>query len=974
MNKRNLAAILATVTVSVGFLLVAPAGAQDGTAQSSVVGSVPTNTPDIADGATLAVNQIGTRILVGGTFTQEANHGSKTLVSQPYLFAFNASTGVLDTGFLPVLDGNVESIEPGPSADTAYVAGFFNNVNGVKSKSIVLLNTTNGSIVPGFTAPNLNGAGNAIRLIPGHLLLGGTFTTANGSTRDGLVSMNPTTGAIDTYLTVALVGHHNYGVNPNSVSGAVGVQAMTVSPDGTQMMVIGNFTSAGGASHDQIVKVDLGSPSASVDSTWTTTQLTAACFNKKVDSYVRDIDYSPDGTYFVLVNGGGSGTNTDKSRSLCDSASRWSATDAGPNVLPTWVDYSGQDTLLSVAVTGTTIYIGGHQRWMNNPLGFDKAGAGAVPRPSLAALDPASGLPLTWNPGRNPRGEGTSAAFASATGVYFGYDQDYIGNNLYQRKKLAYFPLTGGYTPAATTTSALPGNVYETGPTNSGAAGPDALAYRSYTPPSTVGTQTVVANTGVSWSTTRGAVMIGSYIYYAGTDGNFRRASFDGTTVGTPTVLDAYDDMYWDGVQTGSGQTYQGVKSGYYNEINSVSGAFYSDGRLYYTLTGKPNLYWRYFSPDSGIIGGFEYTAPGGSFTKVAGMFESNSTIYYANSVDGTLHSVNYTDGGTSGATPSVTPGTDQVVSSGTDWRSKNMFVFSPPAPNQPPVAQANVTCTGLSCTFDASMSSDPDGTIASYAWNFGDMTTGSGQVTTHSYASGGSYLWTLTVTDNEGAQTTTSGTANPVSTGSPITFVGSSDAQVKLGTSLTVSTPTAVQTGDTELLYVTASNTTDNAITGPSGWTLVANKSALPLQAAVFEHTVASGDPTSVTTILPANDPIVGQIVAYRNVASSVPMVTTASDANTASHIAPAATVTTGGAWVVSFWSDRSSTTTGWALPGAVTNRDVTVGTSSSRVSGALGDSGAPQTGGTYPAQTATVLGGTSSKGVMMSLVLPSS
>jgi len=138
MGRRVLLALL-SAAVLVG--LMAQPGAAVNVPQAVVVSSNPAGwTPHVLDGKVAAIVQVGNKIVAGGQFTQVASAAAPTTaIARSNIFAFDATTGAIDTAFAPVLDAQVESLAVAPDGLHVFAGGSFTKINGVAQKSLVKL-------------------------------------------------------------------------------------------------------------------------------------------------------------------------------------------------------------------------------------------------------------------------------------------------------------------------------------------------------------------------------------------------------------------------------------------------------------------------------------------------------------------------------------------------------------------------------------------------------------------------------------------------------------------------------------------------------------------------------------------------------------------------------------------------------------------------------------------------------------------
>lgn len=643
--------IPAAVTSLIATLVAVPAHAA-GYVPPSVPATLVTanpadNTPHAQNGSIRAFAQIGTTIYAGGSFTSIKNAGAATWTARSYLIAYDQTTGVIKTGFAPQLDNAVQALAISPDGKLI-VGGNFATVNGVARKNLVALDPATGATVPGWVGRADGGVVRRTVVHGNHLYIAGAFHWVNGTEHSLLARLDARTGAIDpTFQIDASVAR----VSTELVWG------IAVSPNGRTLIAVGNFTKVNGLDRNQVVMVDTSA--TPVVANWRTERFVPPCTQVQFPFYARDVDFSEDGSWFVIGADGGRSVGA-----LCDTVSRWETASRGSGMQPTWVDETGADSITSVEVSDGVVYVAGHFRWLNNANLNDAAGPGAVNRYGVGALDAGNGMPLNWNPTRSPGnnlpagGESWGAIvwelWRGASGLYVGQDSDGFGNEYHGR--LAYLPLAGGRTvPVVDAPRNTAGYLYL-------GAGNGKLTKLSFNG-TAVGAPTVTAQPSVT--SAKAAFVVGNKLYWAKADstvpsGGLLQISVLSPTgsVGAPWVGSGYNAWF---------------------KAASMTGAFYLQGRMYYTTAAANTLFYQYLTPDGYVIGCSTFTLPtkGLDWRNVRGMTWVNGKLVYG-SADGSLRAVPFDPAATSGY--AVDGATTKVVAApkaGATWTNPTLF-FAP--------------------------------------------------------------------------------------------------------------------------------------------------------------------------------------------------------------------------------------------------------------------------------------------------------
>ena len=344
-------------------------------------GSVdPAFDPD-ANNSVLTLAVSGATVYAGGTFTSIGGQTRNNIA------ALSAGSG-LATSWDPNADKEVDALLV--SGSTVYAGGWFTSIGGQTRYAIAALDVSNGLATTWHpdagNAPHGNANVSALAVSGSTVYAGGWFTSIGGQARSGIAAVSAGSGLATTW-------------NPNAGGGtSLGSPVVALAISGSTVYAGGWFTTIGGQTRIGIAALNASSGLATAWNPGT---------GGIVDAFAVSGATVYAGGTFTAIGG------QTRNGIAALNASSGAATTWNPNP----VNGNSNGTVNALAVSGSTVYVGG---------GFTSIGG--QDRHGIAALD-AAGAVTAWNPD-SAWGDmyGSIAALAvSGSTVYVGGDFDFIG-------------------------------------------------------------------------------------------------------------------------------------------------------------------------------------------------------------------------------------------------------------------------------------------------------------------------------------------------------------------------------------------------------------------------------------------------------------------------------------------------------------------------------------------------------------------
>jgi PKD repeat protein len=795
-----------------------------------------------AAGHSLSVSTDGKRLYVGGAFT--------SIDGRPHahLAAFDTRTGALVPSFAPTVNGNVLAISS--SVGGVYFGGTFTKVNGVARSHLALVSAKNGAL--SAWKGSASATVTALAFAPDHrtLVVGGHFSVLSGQTRYGLGGVALSTGAATAWDMTSPI--RDYGTS-SAITSLVS--------DGRQIYLAGYAFNHHGNFEGTAAINSTGTVqwmNSCHGDTYSVVPIGSVLYSASHAHDCSDVngwnETSPRAWHRALASttypGQNCHLNTNNGSNYPNFAGRPCATllDWYPQISPGTISGVDQGAW---SVTGNRQYIslGGEFPAVNGTAqqGLVRFAIRSIAPNKSAPLSAASLVPTATSTQRGQARVQWQTTWdrddADLTYSLFrdgGTTPIYTVTRTSRFWDLPYLSYTDtGLTPGSTHTYRIgvtdpygnsitvakgPAVVVQTTPTAPDPYGAAVLADgpSAYYRLEDADASSALDATGAAPATVAGGISAGAASPVAGYGRTAMATTGDGSVigpvVGAPEILSA---ELWFSTTSQQAATLLGfvaASGGTHDREITMT----ATGQLGFNAIGATRV---------GITSTRSYND--GSWHHVVATASAAGTSLYvdgglvatSSSSPGLQYSGRWTIGG--GASAGFTGALAEVAIYPSVLSSGQIaahFAASPsvtPPTNTAPTATFTQQSNGLQLSVDGSGSTDSDGFVSAYQWDFGDGTTGTGAGATHVYSAAGTYSVTLTVTDNAGATATQTAS---VTVDNPVLLAGDDFARTTTsgwgtadhGGSYTGTTGTATSvSGGSGSLTVTPGASTSAYLTG---------------------------------------------------------------------------------------------------------------------------------------------------------------